>query len=180
MINRQAAIKDLIKTHGSPLYIYDKQWLTKRAEQVLEAAKQTECLVRYAVKANPHPDIIKLFNDAGIRFDASSEYEVNSLLQSGIEADKISLSSQQPPKAMKKILESGVHFVATSLHQLDMVKESGWRGNLAVRINPGSGSGGNNRTTTGGIAASFGVWHEYIPDILNWETQSGCRIGRPA
>jgi diaminopimelate decarboxylase len=35
-----------------------------------------------------------------------------------------------------------------------------------VRINPGKGSGHNNRTNTGGPASSFGIWHEKIEDVL--------------
>jgi diaminopimelate decarboxylase len=178
MSNVLTSAENLIAQYGSPLYVYDKQWLTKRAQQVLEAAKQTECLVRYAIKANPHPEIIKLFDEAGIHFDASSEFEVHKLIKLGITPDKISLSSQQPPKDMNKVLESGVHFVATSLHQLDLVRGSGWRGNLAARVNPGVGSGHNNRTTTGGVSSSFGIWHEYIPKILAWEKESGCRLNR--
>ena len=28
-------------------------------------------------------------------------------------------------------------------------------------MNPGLGSGGTNRTNTGGPASSFGIWHEH-------------------
>jgi diaminopimelate decarboxylase len=170
--------QEFIKAHRSPLYIYDKQWLTARGEQILNPAKPADCLVRYAVKANPHPGIIKLFDDLGLFFDASSEFEAQKLISLGILPSKISLSSQQPPKDVKKILENGIRFVATSLHQLQMVKESGWQGELAVRINPGIGSGHNKRTTTGGVSASFGIWHEYIPEVLQWQQESGCNINR--
>ncbi len=173
-----ADIQKLVKIHGSPLYIYDKKWLAERARQILEVSKQADCTVRYAIKANPHPGIIELFDKMRLHFDASSDFEALKLLDLGIKAHKISLSSQQPPKNTRKILDSGVQFVATSLHQLELVKQSGWKGEIAVRINPGMGSGHNNRTTTGGVSASFGIWHEYIPQILEWQTKSGCNINR--
>ena len=33
-------------------------------------------------------------------------------------------------------------------------------GQVGIRINPGAGSGGNNRTNVGGPSSSFGIWHE--------------------
>jgi diaminopimelate decarboxylase len=177
MIDLDAAQK-LIAEHDSPLYVYDKAWLEDRAQQLLEANKPANCTIRFAVKANPHPEIIRLFAKTGMEFDASSEFEATNLIDLGISAEKISLSSQQPPKDMRTVLESGVRFVATSLHQLDMVGRSGWQGELGVRINPGMGSGHNNRTTTGGVSASFGIWHEYIPNVLEWQKSSGCTISR--
>lgn len=169
---------DLLKQYSSPLFVYDKSWLESRAHVLLAAARPASCTVRYALKANPHTEIIELFDKLGLHFDASSEFEARELLAQGIAAEKISLSSQQPPAKMREILESGIKFVATSLHQLDLVAESGWRGELAVRVNPGAGSGHNNRTTTGGISASFGIWHEYIPKVLAWQKASDCKITR--
>lgn len=170
--------RELIERHGSPLYVYDGAWLRQRAEVLLAITKGMDSVVRYAVKANPHPEIVHLFDRVGLHFDASSEFEAAKLIRQGIDPGKISLSSQQPPHDMGKALHSGVHFVATSLHQLDLVRESGWQGNLAVRINPGVGSGHTKRTTTGGVSASFGTWHEYLPDILAWQLASGCEIDR--
>jgi len=34
---------------------------------------------------------------------------------------------------------------------------------VSVRLNPGIGSGHNNKTDTGGPTSSFGIWHEDIP-----------------
>jgi diaminopimelate decarboxylase len=154
MISNSAA-KDLIVAHGTPLYIYDKEWFKKRTLQILDASSKTNCIVRYAIKANPHPEIIRLFDGLGLHFDASSEFEADKLIKQGVDSNKISLSSQQPPKDMKSVLETGVNFVATSLHQLALIKESGWKDNIAVRINPGIGSGHSKRTTTGGVSASL-------------------------
>jgi diaminopimelate decarboxylase len=178
LIQNSHKAEELLAEHDSPLYIYDKEWLINRANNILAATHRANCLVRYAVKANPHPEIIKLFDEAGIQFDASSDFEADRLIKLGISPSKISLSSQQPPKDIKKVLESGIKFAATSLHQLDLVKNCGWKGDVAVRINPEIGSGHNNRTTTGGVNASFGIWHEYIPDILDWQKKSGCNISR--
>lgn len=168
----------LAKEYGTPLYVYDQAYLTNRASTLLEYCLKHNCLLRYAIKANPHPNIVKLFNDIGLGFDASSSYEAEYLIDQGVKPAKISLSSQQPAENLKQLLELGVKFVATSLHQLDLVENTGWSGNIAVRYNPGLGAGHSNRTNTGGLAASFGIWHEYLPQVSTWQKSSNCIIDR--
>jgi diaminopimelate decarboxylase len=170
--------QELLNQHDSPLYVYGSQWLTQRVELLREASANWPTTVRYAVKANPNTKIIRLFDANGLHFDASSEFEAEYLLEQGIESSKISLSSQQPPRDMDRMLKNGVQFVATSLHQLDLVTATGWQGDLAVRMNPGIGSGFNNRTTTGGISSSFGIWHEYTQKVLKREQQASWKLTR--
>ena len=174
----QQRAETLIAEHGSPLYVYDLDYLKRRVRELKRICKSVDCLPRYAIKANPHRRIIKLFNELGLHFDASSDYEVDQAIAAGVNPAQISLSSQQPPRNMRQSLQSGIQFVATSLHQLELVSQSGWQGVLAVRLNPGLGAGHSRRTTTGGAASSFGIWHEYIPKILDWQTRSGANINR--
>ncbi|MBI2008871.1 diaminopimelate decarboxylase [Candidatus Saccharibacteria bacterium] len=174
----QQRAKTLIAKHGSPLYVYDLNALENRAKELLRYCQSLSCTPRYAIKANPHRDIIKLFSRLDLHFDASSDYEADEAIAAGVHPAKISLSSQQPPRDMKKTLQSGIKFVATSFHQLGIVEQTGWKDNIAVRLNPGLGTGHNRRTTTGGITSSFGIWHEYIPEVLDWQSKSGININR--
>jgi diaminopimelate decarboxylase len=149
------------------LYAYDLPALVARARELTRLSLPFGCTARYAVKANPHPKIIRLFNDEGLHFDASSSYEAENLLSLGIAGPRISLSSQQPPHNLEELLASGVQFVATSLHQLRLFAAAAEPGaHVALRVNVGVGSGHNNRTTTAGVAASFGLWHEHLEQAL--------------
>jgi diaminopimelate decarboxylase len=56
----------------------------------------------------------------------------------------------------------GVEFNATSLHQLETYGAFFPNTHTSIRVNPGMGSGGTNRTNVGGPASSFGIWHEYL------------------
>ncbi len=135
--------------------------------------------VRYAVKANAHPEIIKMMHEGGVFFDASSSYEATELLKLGVSGEKISLSSQQSPHNLEELLSCGVLFVATSLKQLQIFLDTpNHPMSLGVRINPPVGSGHNNRTTTGGVAASFGIWHEYAEDVLELAKEGNVKIDR--
>ena len=178
MMKQTSRLYSIAQQNDTPVYVYDKTYLTDRAKGLLKICRESGTILRYAVKANPHPKIIKLFDNLGLHFDASSEFEAEHLVKLGIKPEKISLSSQQPPKDMMAMLKSGVKFVATSLNQLDLISQSGWQGSIAVRINPGIGSGHSRRTNTGGITSSFGIWHDYLPEVLAWQERLGANINR--
>lgn len=152
-----------------PYFEYSRPALRSRAADVMAATEQLPFgrTVRFAAKANPHAEIIALFDTVGLHFDASSSYEAADLLEMGIAGDKISLSSQQPAHNLDELLQAGVRYTATSLRQLELYCTHPARsGAVGLRVNPGVGSGQNNRTTTGGVNSSFGLWHEYLADAL--------------
>lgn len=178
-INKKALLH-LASLYGTPLFVYSRDFLTDRATELLALNMPFGFTPRFAMKANNHPEIIRLFNEAGLHFDASSSYEAVELLQQGIEGRKISVSSQQPAHNLNELIEAGVNYVATSMHQLRLFNEAaGQKGaSVGLRVNPGQGSGHNNRTTTGGVNSSFGLWHEYIPEALAYADQQNLRITR--
>lgn len=168
----------LVHEHGSPLYVYSESVLRSRALELINLSLPYGHTARYAIKANPHPDIIRLFDTAGLSFDASSSYEADFLLSLGVAGDKISLSSQQPAHNLPELLDAGVRYVATSLHQLRLFANAAPGSKVALRVNTGNGSGHNNRTTTAGPTASFGVWHEYLEEALDIARNAGITIDR--
>lgn len=170
--------KNLVARFGTPLYVYDQKGLEKRADELLGLSAPYGLTVRYAVKANPHKQIIKIFNNKGLHFDASSSYEAALLLKEGVEGHRISLSSQQPAHNLEKLLAAGVLYVATSMRQLELFANASSGGRVALRVNVGVGSGHSNQTTTGGPSASFGLWHEYLDDALAYARKHGVVIDR--
>lgn len=165
--------------HGTPLFIYDQEQLEARAAGLQEITAPFGLTPRYAVKANNHPKIVQLFHRAGISFDASSSYEAAELLGLDIPGEKISLSSQQPAHNLAELLNAGIRYVATSLHQLQLFIDVASRGStVGLRVNPGLGAGHNNRTTTGGANSSFGLWNAYVPEALELARAAGITIDR--
>lgn len=165
----------------TPRYEYSKAKIRERISYLMGLSTPFGLTVRYALKANPHPEILQMMHESGVHFDASSSYEASELLALGIPGDHISLSSQQSPHNLPELLEQGVLFVATSLKQLEqfLAIDAAIRPNtLAVRINPPVGHGHNNRTTTGGVNASFGIWHEYADSVFSRTEKAGVKIDR--
>lgn len=172
-------LREISRLHGTPLYVYSLASLRHRADILAHINMPYGLIARYAAKANMNPEIIKLFLQKGLHFDASSSYEAAELVRMGVEPHKISLSSQQPAHNLDELLEQGMLYTATSLHQLELFMKAKKRpGRVGLRVNPGVGDGGNNRTTTGGPNSSFGLWHEYIGQALAIAKQQGVSINR--
>jgi diaminopimelate decarboxylase len=162
-----------------PHFEYSRSKIQDRITSLTHLQAPFGLIVRYAVKANPYPAIIQMMYKGGVHFDASSSYEASELLKLGIPGNHISLSSQQSPHNLQELLDQGVLFVATSLHQLNIFLTTPNRPKeVGVRINPDMGRGHNNRTSTGGVNASFGIWHEYGEEVRKRAQDAGVRITR--
>ena len=163
----------------TPRYEYSRSYMEERINYMQALSAPFGLTVRYAMKANPYPEILQMMHEGGIHFDASSSYEASELLALGVPGDMVSLSSQQSPHNLEELLAAGVHFVATSLKQLNLFLETPNRpGVVGVRINPDMGGGHNKRTSTGGVSASFGIWHEYGKEVRTLAQGAGVRIDR--
>ncbi len=163
----------------TPRYEYSRSKIQEKIDSLLAFKTPYGLTVRYAIKANPHSEIIDMMHKASIHFDASSSYEATQLLKQGIPGSHISLSSQQSPHNLEELLDAGVLFVATSLHQMDVFLAcKNHPGTVGVRVNPDIGRGHNNRTSTAGVSASFGVWHEYIDNVIERAQSHNIKINR--
>lgn len=161
------------------LFVYERDVMSAAAQSLLDIKMPYGLTVRYAAKANPDPDITDQFNALGLHFDASSAREAVSLTEWGVAGRKISLSSQvlRDGPYLKTALDRGVLPVATSLHQIQVLGDTGCE-EIALRVNPGIGSGHVQRTNVGGPSSSFGVWHEQLPEALEAAQDKGLIIDR--
>ena len=160
-----ATAQAVANNFGTPVYVYDQKTLEANAAAVLAFPNAFGLTARYAMKAAPNAAILKLFSNAGLHIDASSGHEVRRAMAAGISADKISLSAQELPVDLGDLIATGIVFNACSLLQLERFGQLNPGGHVGIRINPGAGSGGNNRTNVGGPSSSFGIWHGLIPQI---------------
>jgi diaminopimelate decarboxylase len=162
--------RDLIRTiraeYGTPVYVYDQRTLERAARDVLAFPNAFGLTARYAMKALPTGAIVRLLADTGLHIDASSGYEAERAMRVGVAPERIQLTAQELPADLKGLVERGVRFNACSLHQLEAYGRLFPGRAVSVRINPGLGSGHNNRTNVGGPASGFGIWHERLEDLL--------------
>ncbi|OIO59615.1 MAG: diaminopimelate decarboxylase [Verrucomicrobia bacterium CG1_02_43_26] len=162
----------------TPLFVYSEAELMRNAKTMLDFHNPYGLTVRYAMKALPNAAILRLFDSMGIHIDASSGFEAERALLAGIKGEKISLSSQELPRNLSALLDSGILFNACSLRQLEAFGKIRPNHEVGVRFNPGLGSGGSRKTNVGGPSASFGIWYENWKDVAATAAKYGLKIVR--
>jgi len=162
---------------GTPCYIYDRATLEAAARRALAFPAPYGFTLRYAMKANPSRGILAVFRALGLHVDASSDWEVERALRAGFAPEQILLTSQMPSRRIAEYVGRGVFLNACSLHQLEALGRATPGRAVAVRMNPGLGSGSMKRTNTGGPSASFGIWHEYAAEVKTVAARYGLTIG---
>jgi diaminopimelate decarboxylase len=162
----EAQIELIRERFGTPVYVYDQRSLEAAADEVLAFPAPCRLVGRFAMKALPTAAVLRVFDAKGLHVDASSGFEAERALRAGIQPQRIQVTAQEIPKDLKGLVQRGVLYNACSLHQLRTFGELFPGGELSVRINPGLGSGHNNRTNVGGPSSSFGIWHQKLDDVL--------------
>ncbi|MDF3821090.1 diaminopimelate decarboxylase [Leptospira sp. 96542] len=158
-------VRSLVSEFGSPLFVYSQSEIEKKCDEALAFPNAFGLQVRYAMKANPNSNLLKIMKKKGIVIDASSEHEVLRALHFGFSPEEIMLTSQQFPTLFKELIEKGVKFNACSLKQLETFGQIFPGKAVSIRFNPGLGSGHTKKTDVGGVTSSFGIWHEKLSQV---------------
>ena len=178
MFDSYEEIEKITFNYKKPLFLYDEQKILKSAQEAIDFQAPYGLTVRYAMKANSNKAILNTLVEQGVHIDASSEYEAQRAILSGIPASKILITTQEYTEGISTLIQQGVLFDASSLEQLRLYGEKFPKKNVGVRINPGLGSGGSNRTNVGGISSSFGIWHEYLNKVNEIANKYNLNINR--
>lgn len=168
----------IAREYGTPTYVYSEHKIRDNVARCLAFPNAFGLTVRYAMKANPSAAVLLLMQKLGLHFDASSAWEVKRAIEVGIDPSRLSLSTQELPLDFGELVRQGVKVNCCSLDQLERFGKAFPDGEVGVRLNPGKGSGLNNRLSTGGLAASFGIWHEYIPRIREIAAEHRLKVVR--
>ena len=80
-------IRDLVNMHGTPLMVIDQSRLVEEYKTFRRLMPRVRLF--YAMKANPHPDVIKTFAELGGCFDCASEGEMRLAIASGASPERI-------------------------------------------------------------------------------------------
>jgi ornithine decarboxylase len=103
-------IRSLIKLHGTPLMVIDKSQLVRQYQMFRKLLPRVQPY--YAVKANPHPDIIRTVADLGGCFDVASEGEMRHVLRQGVRPSRIIFANTvKRPDALQFAKRRGVNLV---------------------------------------------------------------------
>lgn len=156
----------LAQEHGTPLFVYSKQWMLDALAAYRRGFEGRDALVCYAIKANSSLGVLRVFAEAGCGFDIVSGGELARVLAAGADPAKVIFSGVGKTRSeMSQALAAGIGcFNVESEAELEVLNavalEKGRRASVSVRINPNVDPKTHPYISTGLKGNKFGVAHD--------------------
>lgn len=162
---------------GTPRYVYDPATARAAARRLLDLAPVDRVL--YALKANPHPDLLRAFRDEGTGFECVSLNEVERVLGlfPDLDPERVLFTPNFAPRAeYERAFELGVRVTLDNAYVLERWPEV-FAGRAAfVRVDPGQGRGHHAHVRTAGSRSKFGVGPEALGALAERAGAIGLRV----
>ena len=161
----------------SAAFVYDRATLTAKAK-ALRALPGIEG-VFYALKANWHPEILKLFAEQGLGFECVSRFEVEHVMKTlpKLDRQKILFTPNFAPRAEYEWgVQQGIWVTLDNLHPLKAWPEVFKGRDVFIRIDTGYGRGHHDKVRTAGVHSKFGVPLFEMDELERLVKASGARV----
>jgi bifunctional diaminopimelate decarboxylase / aspartate kinase len=158
-------------------YVYDRANLEHQARQLLAIGGVER--IFYAIKANPHPEVLRTFADLGLAFECVSQGECERVIETlpGIERSRILFTPNFAPRSEYEwALEQGVHLTLDNLHALRHWPELFRGRDVLVRLDTGFGRGHHDHVRTAGVHSKFGVPLFELDELERLVSAAGTRV----
>ena len=156
-------VKDLMKSYGSPLYIYSKSQIEFNWNLFKKSFGDHPHLICYAVKANSNIAVLNTLAKLGSGFDIVSLGELERVIAAGGDPSKCVYSGvAKNEHSIQKALEYGIYcFNVESEGELDCIDSVASSLNMtapiSIRVNPNVDANTHPYISTGLAENKFGV-----------------------
>lgn len=171
----RTVLNELIKTHGTPCYIYDSQLLT----DTLNAAKYystqyfgINAHLHYALKANDNSQLLTLIQHAGFGTDCVSGGEIEHAINNGFNANHIVFAGVgKHDWEIKLALDADIYaFNCESIQEVGIINtlaySMGKTARIMLRINPDIDAQTHKHISTGTYDNKFGITFADVLTLL--------------
>lgn len=174
-------LERLAATVGTPFHVYSADVLRRRIGDVRTMMSHENLQPRYAMKACSARRVLEEVRQHGVWIDAVSGNEV---LRAG--AAGFAMGAQPPTvllsadvfrdNSLEVVRKHGILPNVGSVGMIETLKEAGYGGPIAIRLNPGFGHGHVSSCDTGGPSSKHGIWHEDVLEARDAAARAGFPI----
>jgi ornithine decarboxylase len=127
-------IYSLVRKYGTPLFIIQRLALIRNLNRFRTLMPRVEPF--YAVKANSHPEILKIFHKKGSYFDVASQGEMEALFKIGIPAKRMLFANTiKKNETLKFVKNHGIRLMTfDSEYELYKISELAPNSEVLVRV----------------------------------------------
>lgn len=148
----------IAKAAGTPTYVYYEDVIRRQVDSIKRLFDGLPSTELYAMKANSHPEVLRIIESEGVGIDAVSPTELLLALRIGFERDKVLYSANNMTEdEMVLAHDAGVMINFGELSRLKRYADRFPGQRVTVRINLGRGSGHHEFAVTGGARSKFGI-----------------------
>ena len=162
---------------GTPRYVYHLPTLRERARMLTGTAAVDRCF--YAIKANPHPAILRAIVGEGIGLECVSLGEIEHVFATlpDLSPQRVLFTPSFAPRGeYEGAFARGVTVTVDSVEALQRWPEVFRGRTLWLRLDLGRGEGHHDKVKTGGVAAKFGLPLSRLEAFLAESRRLGLRI----
>lgn len=162
---------------GTPCYIYDAASVREAVAELRGLAAVDRLL--YAMKANPHPGLLRLLHAEGVGFETVSPGEVAALRANlpGLPSHQMLFTPNFAPRQeYAEALALGVRVTLDNLHPLREWPELFRDRALFLRLDTGAGAGHHRHVRTAGETSKFGIPLTELAEARALAAAAGARI----
>jgi diaminopimelate decarboxylase/aspartate kinase len=158
-------------------YVYDLGVVARQAEAVL--AMQSVARVFYALKANPHPEVLRTIAAAGLGFECVSRAEVERVQDSvpGIAVERLLFTPNFAPTAEYRwALEQRLRVTVDNLYVLRTWGRLFAGRDILLRLDTGHARGHHDKVRTAGRHSKFGVPPAEFSELRDAAASAGATV----
>ncbi len=162
---------------GTPHYLYHLPTIREKARSLHGIGALDRRF--YAIKANPHPEILRTLEAEGFGFECVSAGELERVfaLFPGIDPTRVLFTPSFASRAEYEMaLARDVWITIDSVYPLKHWPELFQQRDIWLRLDPGFGRGHHEKVRTGGTGAKFGLAVEDVDEFLRLAHTVGARI----
>jgi len=162
---------------GTPRYVYDLETVRARARRLLDAGVVDRCF--YALKANPHPAILRTLEGEGCGFECVSQGELERVFSvlAGIDPARVLFTPSFAPRAeYEAAFARGVNVTIDNIEALQRWPDLLRGRSIWLRLDLGRGEGHHQKVRTGGSDAKFGLPLARMDDFVEHARSLDVRI----
>ncbi|MFB6184823.1 MAG: diaminopimelate decarboxylase [Haloarculaceae archaeon] len=169
----ESRLSALADEHETPLYVVDLDRVRenyRRFRAAFEAVRE-DVTVFYAAKAHTGRAVLSTLVDAGAPIECAAAGEVRRAIDAGADPGDVQYTAVNPPAAdLDYAVDAasehpGFTVTGGAEDTFDRLADRGYDGRVAVRINPGIGTGHHEKVATG-KDAKFGIPYDRVPAVV--------------
>ncbi len=176
-VQKREALLKMSRHQKTPFFLLHQPTV----ERQLDLLQTTSGCDRFlfAVKANNHPDLLRIVRSRGVRFECVSPGEIDHLfaLFPDMTGEEILYTPNfAGPEDFRRGFDRGTYVTLDNHSPLEDYPELFSRKSLVLRLDPGKGEGHHKHVKTAGRAAKFGIDLELLPQTRDRLLQLECRV----